>query len=48
MKTKLTLNIDFVVIAKAKKKAEVKSRSLTEIVEEYLDQFKNEIIIKKK
>ena len=41
MKTKLTLNIDSVVIEKAKKKASNKKQSLSAIIEEYLNQFSN-------
>ena len=41
MKTKLTLNIESAIITKAKKKASDKNRSLSEIVEEYLQQFSN-------
>ena len=41
MKTKLTLNIDASIIAKAKKRAHSKKMSLSAIVENYLQQFSN-------
>ena len=47
MKTKLTLNIESAVITKAKRKASDKNRSLSEIVEEYLQQFSNGSSLKK-
>jgi hypothetical protein len=39
MKTKLTLNIDDKIIARAKKASERRKVSLSSVVEEYLDRF---------
>ena len=47
MKTKLTLNIDDKIVARAKKASAKRSMSLSSIVEEYLDKFSlNEIQVK--
>ncbi|MEP6628031.1 MAG: DUF6364 family protein [Ginsengibacter sp.] len=39
MKTKLTLNVDDKIIARAKKASERRKVSLSSVVEEYLDRF---------
>jgi hypothetical protein len=39
MKTKLTLNVDDKIIARAKKASERRRVSLSSVVEEYLDRF---------
>ena len=39
MKTKLTLNVDDKIVARAKKTSAKKNISLSKVVEEYLDKF---------
>jgi hypothetical protein len=41
MKTKLTLNIDDKIVARAKKASAKRNVSLSYVVEEYLDKFSN-------
>jgi hypothetical protein len=48
MKTKLTLNIDDKIVARAKKVSTRKKISLSSIVENYWKNFQMEILIKQK
>ncbi|HEV2833053.1 MAG TPA: DUF6364 family protein [Hanamia sp.] len=47
MKTKLTLNIDDKIVARAKRASAKRKVSLSFIVEEYLDKFSNHSLPKK-
>ena len=47
MKTKLTLNVDDKIVARAKKISAKKNVSLSSVVEEYLDKFSKNHIQKK-
>ena len=47
MKTKLTLNVDDKIVARAKKASAKRKVSLSSVVEEYLDQFsRNDVQLK--
>ncbi len=49
MKTKLTLNVDDKIVARAKRASAKRSVSLSSIVEEYLDKFsRNSLLVKNK
>jgi hypothetical protein len=47
MKTKLTLNVDDKIVARAKKASAKRKVSLSSVVEEYLDQFSSSASPKK-